>query len=406
MLSRKARLQVLVFVVIALVTTAFVGAKYAGLNRLFGVGSYTVKLELSDGGGIFTNGEVTYRGVPVGRVGPLRLTDAGMEADLLLDSSAPPIPVNSQAVVANRSAVGEQYVDLQPRTGDGPYLAAGSVIPRESTTLPLPVQTFLTNLDDLTASVPTGDLRTVVDELDNALQNSGPDLQLLMDTASSFTQSASDNLPQTHRLIDDGATVLRTQADSSGEWRDFSRNAHLFAAQLKTSDGDLRRLIAAAPPAATEISGLLKDTDPGLPVLLANLLTTSQVFSARTDGLEQLLVTTPKAVAATSAAITPGGGKVSLALTFFDPPPCRTGYGSTPVRSSADTSPLPFNTAAACTLPAGSATSVRGSQNAPHPGLSPVAVPGGAGGLTDLTRFAGQPTSTDLEEMLWLRNGN
>ena len=143
MLTRTVRLQVLAFVVIALAAVAFVGANYAGLDRLFGGGTYVVRLQLDDGGGLFTNSEVTYRGVAVGRVGELRLTDDGMEADLVLDDSAPRIPVDTKAVVANRSAIGEQYVDLQPRGDGGPFLDDGAVIRKESTTVPMPVTTLL-----------------------------------------------------------------------------------------------------------------------------------------------------------------------------------------------------------------------------------------------------------------------
>ncbi|MFJ7218286.1 MCE family protein [Amycolatopsis sp. NPDC098790] len=400
MLTTRVRLQVVAFVVISLVTVAFVGANYAGIDRLFGGSGYTVKLELAEGGGIFTNGEVTYRGVAVGRIGDLRLTPSGMEADLVIDGSAPPIPANAQAVVANRSAVGEQYVDLQPRTSDGPYLAGGSVIPREKTTLPMPVQHLLGDLDSLTASVPTGDLRTVVDELDDALRGTGPDLQVLLDTATSFTKDAAVNLPQTTKLIDDGSTVLRTQLDSSAEWRSFTGNAKLFAAQLSSSDGDLRRLIATAPPAASELGTLLRETDPGLPILLANLLTTAQVFQTRTGQLEQLLVATPKVVAATSTAFDGGEGNLGMALTFYDPLPCRAGYEGTKFRPSTDTSPLPFNTGASCTLEPGDATSVRGSQNARHLPVPPAAVPGSGAPLT--ASSDGLAVSPTLEEMLWL----
>ncbi|MFJ9785148.1 MCE family protein [Amycolatopsis sp. NPDC101161] len=400
MLTTRVRIQVVAFVVISLVTVAFVGANYAGIDRLFGGSGYTVKLELAEGGGIFTNGEVTYRGVAVGRIGELRLTPSGMEADLVIDGSAPPIPSNAQAVVANRSAVGEQYVDLQPRTSDGPYLAGGSVIPREKTTLPMPVQHLLGDLDSLTASVPTGDLRTVVDELDDALRGTGPDLQVLLDTATSFTKDASVNLPQTTKLIDDGSTVLRTQLDSSAEWRSFAGNAKLFAAQLSSSDGDLRRLIATAPPAASELGNLLRENDPGLPILLANLLTTAQVFQARTGQLEQLLVATPKVVAATSTAFDGGDANLGMALTFYDPLPCRAGYEGTKFRPSTDTSPLPFDTGASCTLAPGDATSVRGSQNARHLPVPPAAVPGSGAPLT--ASSDGLAVSPTLEEMLWL----
>ncbi|RSM63307.1 ABC transporter substrate-binding protein [Amycolatopsis sp. WAC 01376] len=397
MLTARVRIQVIAFVVLALATTAFVGANYAGLDRLFGASGYTVKLALTDGGGLFTNGEVTYRGVAVGRVGELRLTAGGMEADLLIDDDAPRIPANSRAVVANRSAVGEQFVDLQPRTGDGPFLAEGSVIPREATSVPLPVQHLLTDLDSLTASVPTEDLRTVVDELDNALRGSGANLQVLLDSTTDFTKQAADHLPQTESLLTDGSTVLKTQVDSSQAWRQFSGNAKQFAEQLSRSDGDLRRLITTAPEAATQLSGLLRDNEPGLPILLANLLTTSQVFSARTDGLRQLLINTPKAVSAVDASVDEQSGKIELVLTFFDPMPCTKGYEGTKTRSSADLAPLPFNTGAACTLDKGNPSSVRGSQNAPKGGVPPAAIPGGFGA-------DGQPTSTSLEEMLWLRN--
>ncbi|MQA10055.1 MAG: MCE family protein [Pseudonocardiaceae bacterium] len=400
MLPRRVRIQVLAFVLVALSAVTFVGANYAGLDNLFGSG-YVVKLRLSEGGGVFTNGEVTYRGVAVGRVGELRLTDDGMEADLRIDDSAPPIPSNTEAVVANRSAIGEQYVDLQPRTEDGPYLADGAAIPMESTSLPLPVSTVLRNLNDLNASIPTNSLRTVVDELYNATQSSGANLQVLMDSSRSFTWEAADHLPQTSTLIEDGATVLRTQYDSSRAWRSFSEDAKLFASELASADGDLRKLIGTAPRAATQLSGLLKDTNPGLSILVANLLTTAHIFKARTGGMEQLFVTMPKAVAATSTAITPNRGNISMALTFFDPPPCTAGYG-TRYRRGENTSRGEFNSAARCTLPASSGRNVRGSRNAPKGGVPPAAKPGSVQFAGPLGAPSLGSVSTSLEELLWL----
>ena len=399
MLTARARVQVIAFVVVALTAVAFVGANYAGLSRLAGNDGYVVRLRLAEGGGIFTNGEVTYRGVAVGRVGDLRLADDGIEVDLRIDDSAPPIPANLLAVVANRSAVGEQYVDLQPRTGGGPFLTDGSVIPRESTRLPLPVATLLGDLSSFSASVPGGSLRTVVDELYDATRGTGPSLQVLLDSTGSFTEAAAAHLPQTATLIQDGSTVLATQLESSRAWRSFARDARLFAGELASSDGDLRRLIVTAPGAASELGDLFVDTDPQLSVLVANLLTTAQVFQVRTAGMEQLFVTLPKAVAATSTSITPDRGELSLALTFFDPLPCVAGY-DTSYRPSDDVSPRPLNTQAACALPRGSASSVRGSQNAPHPGVPPAAAPGGVAGPLGLPALPA--VSTTMEELLWL----
>jgi phospholipid/cholesterol/gamma-HCH transport system substrate-binding protein len=408
MLTRVVRIQVVAFVVIALAAVAFVGANYAGLDRLlggwFGADSYTVALQLDDGGGIFTNSEVTYRGVAVGRVGELRLTDDGMEADLVISDDAPPIPADARAVVANRSAIGEQYVDLQPSSTAGPFLADGGVIPRSAAAVPPPVTDLLGDLSAFNRSVPTGSLRTVVDELYAATNDTGPDLQVLLDSSISFTDTAAEHLPQTSTLIDDGAVVLRTQLDSSAAWRSFSRNAKLFATELADSDGDLRALIGAAPAAATQLSRLLSDTNPSLSVLLANLLTTAEVFDARTDGLEQLFVMTPRAVAATSTAITPDGSHLSVVLRFFEPRPCVRGYESTVYRKGEDVRPGLLDARARCTLPKGDPRLVRGSQHAPTGGVPDPAIPGGGArlpgplGAPDLA-----PVAENVEELLWPR---
>ncbi|MFI9008348.1 MCE family protein [Actinosynnema sp. NPDC053489] len=364
MITRRIKAQIALFAVIALLGVTYVGARYAGLVVVDD--GYAVRLELARAGGLFTGGEVTYRGVPVGRVGPIALGEGVVEVELRIDGAAPPIPADVDAVVANRSAVGEQYVDLRPRGGDGPYLGDGSVIPRSRTAVPLPVERVLTGLDDLARSVPVDSLRTVVDELDQALRGTGPDLQALLDATTRFIESATAHLPATTRLIADSATVLRTQVDHAAAINSFADDARLVAARLRGSDGDLRRLIGAVPGASEQVSALLRESGPNLGVVLANLLTTADVLVTRQGALEEVLVTVPDAVSVGASAIGSGQARFGLALTFFEPPPCRAGYEGTPRRSGLDTSAGPFNTAAACTLPRGSGTGVRGSQNAPR----------------------------------------
>ena len=133
MLTRKTRLQVIAFVVIAFVGIGYAGARYAGLDRLLGPRGYVVTMNLADSGGIFDNAEVTYRGVPVGRVGEMKLTSDGIQVPLDIEAGNDRIPRDVDAVVTNRSAVGEQYVDLRPKTDSGPYLEDGSVIRKQAT---------------------------------------------------------------------------------------------------------------------------------------------------------------------------------------------------------------------------------------------------------------------------------
>ncbi len=375
MLTVGTRLRIAAFVVIAITVIAFTGIHYASVGRYVGLpGYYVVRMDLRDAGGIFTNADVTYRGVSVGRVGAMRLTATGVQADLDINDSAPRIPARVQAVVADLSAVGEQYVDLRPTASGGPYLTAHSVIPAGATQVPLPVISLLTNIDGLVTSVPQQSLRTVVNELGHAFQGQGPSLQVLLDTGSSFTKAASENVPQTTQLIDEGRTVLATQQDESRALERFGTSAQLLAGQLDQSDPDLRRLIAATPQAATQLGGLLQDNTPSLGVVLANLLTASDVTVTRVNGVEELLTGLPAAVAAGSTVINSKGANFGMALTFFSPLPCTAGYGGTTYRNGLDTGPTPaLNTGASCTSPASSGIDVRGSAHAPPGGGVPPA---------------------------------
>lgn len=381
MLTRRVRLQIIAFVVIALVGVSYAGFRYAGIDRLFGPRGYAINVSLADSGGIFTGAEVTYRGVTIGRVGPLTLSKDGVSVELDIDSNDTQVPANAEAVVADRSAVGEQYVDLRPSTDSGPYLAAGATIPQARTATPPPVQGLLTNLDNLASSVPTQSLQTVVDELDTAFQGTGPNLQTLLDTTSSFTQAAAQNLPQTTRLLADSNTVLQTQLDKSSDILSFSHSLAQLAAQLKSSDGDIRKLITNAPQAADQIDGVLRDSGVSLGNLTANLLTTSQILLPRKDGLEQILVTYP-AVIGGSYTVIPGDGTAhfGLAVNLFDPPPCTKGYEGTAKRAGDVTTPVAPNTQAYCAEPTGSPIDVRGAQNAPYGGKPAVPVAGAGGG--------------------------
>jgi phospholipid/cholesterol/gamma-HCH transport system substrate-binding protein len=369
MTGRMVRLQLLAFAAVTALGVSYVGASYAGLADRVVNHPYTVRAQFADSGGIFTGAEVTYRGVPVGRVGALRLTSDGVSVDLRLRHGTR-IPSDTLAVVADRSAVGEQYVDLQPRTDNGPYLHGGSTVARADTRIPLPTTTLILSLDRLVQSVGKQNLRTTVDELGKAFSGTGPDLSRLVDSGNQLVQSASDALPQTVSLIENSKAVLKTQVDKGSAIKSFSRDLAALTGQLKSSDPDIHRIIDGGTPAVDELNALLTASRQDLAVLLANLITGGQTVVARLPGVEQTLVTFPVTVAG-SFTVAPGDGTVhfGMVLNANDPPPCLQGYG-TQRRDPSDTSERPANASARCTAPRGSPTSVRGAQNAPGAGSS------------------------------------
>ena len=368
MITMSVRIKVIVFVVVSLLGTGYVAIRYVGLgDRLLGHG-YTVYVDLADGGGIFANAPVTYRGVPVGRVTAVTLHGTGARITTRIEDAVR-VPDGLRAVVAHRSAVGEQYLDLRPDRDGGPYLRDGAVIPRERTGVPLPPETLLANLDALVRSVDPDDLAVLIDELGAAFEGSETALRTILDASTLVLDDAVANLPQTVTLIRDGATVLRTQAESAEMIRQWAAGLARLAETVRASDGDLRRILAAGPPAAVELVALLDGLEPAIGALLGNLIAVNGVAARRLAGIEHLLVVYPLAVAG-GFTVTPGDGTAhfGLALNVNDPPPCV--YGGTPTCTAADQA---------------RGSNVRGSNNAPRAGGPP---PAGSG-----AEPAGEPST-------------
>ncbi|CAM5592557.1 hypothetical protein SALBM217S_07071 [Streptomyces griseoloalbus] len=354
MITLAVRLKNLAFLLVAVLALSYLGIRYADLGRHVGVADhYTVEVRLPRTGGLFTHADITYRGVSVGRVGPIGLTDDGVVAELRIKNSVPRIPADTKAVVAGLSAVGEQYVDLRPESDGSPYLTDGARIEQTDTQVPAPVTDVLASVDDLVRSVPQDDLRTVVDELGTAFEGHGDDLQVLLDSGSGFVRAADRALPSTTLLIHDGETVLRTQAQEGEAIRGFATGAEELARALKGSDADLRRLLAVTPVAATQVSGVLRDLDPSLGVVLANLLTTAGIAVTRQRGIEELLVTYPAGELSRLHRRRRREAEPRHGRHLLRPPALHRRDGATRYRNGHDlgTAP-PLNTGAAFTAPA------------------------------------------------------
>lgn len=388
MITRSIKIQLVAFLVITCVGISYVSATYIGLTDSLFHRQYTVSLDLSRTGGLFENAEVTYRGVTVGKVSTLQLTPTGVRAKLLLDKKTP-VPSDAVAVVAERSAVGEQYVELEPSRRGGPYLHDGSVIPRSRTQLPITATQLLLHLDKLLNSVNRKDLSTVISELNAAFANTGPALQALLDNGDQLLTSASANLGPTTRLIEDGRVVLDTQLASADSIRSFAKHLRSLTRQLDESDPDLRRLLDNGAASAPEVTDLLHRLDPSLGLLLGNLVTIGGLASVRLPGIRQILVEYPDVVAGGLTVVADGTSHVGLVLDSV-PPPCTKGYGSTQKRYPQVTANDEANDKAQCREPATSTTDVRGTQHAPGPTGKAPTDPGPSGGGADSTTPTGR----------------
>jgi phospholipid/cholesterol/gamma-HCH transport system substrate-binding protein len=369
---RRTKVQLAIFGLVAVLGILFTGGRYAGLGAAVPGHDpgFLVKADFVDSGGVFKGAEVTYRGVPVGKVESLELPkdSDGILVHLRLKPGTK-VPSPTKAFVANRSAVGEQYVDLQPQNDGTTYLHDGDVIPRSRTAIPIQPTQLVVNLDKLVRSIDVADVTTVLDELGRAFDGSAQDLQRLIDAGDALTETATQNLPQTLKLIEDSKPVLETQRQLASSFKSYNRDLAALSAQLRSSDPDFRKLFQTGTDSARETVSFLEANRAKLPVLLQNLVFVAQVQNVRIPAIRQILTTYPNIVAG-GFTVTPGDGTAHFGFVFNqDAQPCPAsdpGYAGTPRRDPADVTPRQSRLTAYCSKQSPSPQTVRGARNVPR----------------------------------------
>ncbi len=296
MLTRFVRIQLLIFTIIGIIGLTAMVFFYIQAPMLLGIGRITVSVELPGTGGLYRFSNVTYRGVQVGKVTAVSLTAHGAKATLSLGTS-PKIPANLQADVLSVSAVGEQYVDLRPRTDSGPYLHDGSVIAMHDTTIPQAVGPMLDQVNALVKSLPKNKIGQLLDESFQAFNGAGYDLGSLSDSASRISADSNNIVERTRALTEDSQPLLNAQAQTTDSIRTWARSLAGISDVLANDDSQVRTVLENGPGALDEASRLFEQIKPTLPLLLANLTTIGQIGVTYHPSIEQVLVLMPAAVA-------------------------------------------------------------------------------------------------------------
>ena len=374
-LHRRVKIQLAIFTVIAVVALAVMSLHFVKLPAmLFGVGRYTVKMELPETGGLYSTGNVTYRGAEVGQVQSVRLTDTGVEAVLSLKSGIH-IPSDLKAEVHSQSAIGESYVELLPRTGSSPPLRDGDVIPLADTSVPPDINALLSAANTALGAIPHDNLKTVIDESYTAVGGLGPELSRLIMGSSNLAIDARKNLDPLVALIDQAQPVLDSQTHTSDAIQGWASHLATVTSELQTHDEAVAGVIDKGGPAFGEARQLIERLQPALPTLLANLVSVSQVALTYQNDIEQLLAVFPMSINAEQAGILGNlntkqayrGQYLSFNLNLNLPPPCTTGFLPAQQQRIATFEDYPKHPAGDlyCRVPQDSWLNVRGARNYP-----------------------------------------
>ncbi len=377
--TRRTAITLAIFSAISLVMAGIVGLYYAHLPAVYlGIGRYTVKVELERAGELYRAGNVTYRGVEVGKVSKMQLTDNSVEAVLSLQSGFK-IPADLTAHVHSTSAIGEQYIDLVPRSGNGPMLKNGDVIPQDRTSIPPNINSLLAAANRGLTAIPRDNLKTVVDESYTAVGGLGPELSRFISGGATLASDARKNLDAILTLIDESKPLLDSQIDSADSIQGWAAHLATVTKQLQTVERDNSAFSGALPqigPVFDSVRNVIDRVEPTLPDAVSNLDKVGDVALTYRDNVEALLVQLPQIVADAQAIQLADkdmkgpyrGLGLSFNLNLNWPPPCTTGFFPVQQQRSAvfeDTPPRPPGLVY-CRIPQDSNfNAVRGARNYP-----------------------------------------
>ncbi|MGI9125590.1 MAG: MCE family protein [Mycobacterium sp.] len=376
-LSRRILIQLALITVIAMFAMGLMALQFLKLPaKFFGIGRYEVTVQLPETGGLYSTGNVTYRGVDVGRVKSVSLSDSGVNAVLSLKSGID-IPSDLKAEVHSQSAIGEQFVDLIPNNGTSPPLKNGDVIPVSRTSVPPDINETLDTANAGLLAIPRDNLKTAVDESYIAFGGMGQQIHDIIKGSTTLAIDARKSLDPLISLIDNSKPVLDSQVNSSAAIQAWASHLATVTSELQSKNDAVADFIdqegiIITPDKAKNLIDRLK---PTLPVLAANLSAVSQVALTYQNDVEQLLVVLPQAVAVGQGTFlankdTPPpykGEYLSFNLNINLPPACTTGF--LPAQQARNPSLTDWPDRAPgdlyCRVPADSPFNVRGARNIP-----------------------------------------
>lgn len=370
MLSRLTRIQLSIFAIVTVLTVGAISIFYLQLPAAVGIGTYRVTADFVAGGGLYENANVTYRGVTVGRVESVGLSDDGVVAKMRLNSGTP-VPENVTATVKSVSAVGEQYIDLvPPEKAASATLRDGSNIGVDRTAIGQDIAGLLQEAEALVTSVGDSRIQDLLRETFKAFNGSGPELARMIQSARWLVDEANANYGQVNQLIDQAGPFLDAQIRGGDDIRSLADGLARFTTEVANADPQLRTTLQTAPGATAEANELFSGIRPSFPVLAANLANFGRIGVIYRKSLEHSLVVFPALMA---ALLTVGGGlpadeggKLDFKIDLQDPPPCLTGFvPPSEMRSPADETLRELPKDLYCKTPQNDPAVVRGARNYP-----------------------------------------
>ncbi|MFS0901268.1 MlaD family protein [Mycolicibacterium litorale] len=265
-----------------------------------------VRVPLPESGGLLPAQDVTLRGVPIGRVESVNLTDRGVTAVAIFNENVR-IPQHTTARVSALTPAGEQYLDFRPQTDQGPYLTDGSTLSDDQTSVPVSFSQLISNFEGALKQVDPQKIAAIESEL--RVSKDGPHkLAALVDGGTFLITTLDSVLPETVSVLRTSRTVFTTLGDVHSGLQATTQNLQNILQGVNAMDSGYRALVDEGSAPLTQLDNIIADNSDTMVQLLGNLTTIAQLSVVRVPALQALFPTNRRSVVeALNTAVHDGG---------------------------------------------------------------------------------------------------
>ena len=283
---------------------------------------YEMKVAVRDGQGLVAGTDVRIAGVNIGSVQGVELNDEldRTVATLEIEDEFAPRPIDTKAIVRQRSLLGERYVELSAGTAAGPTLEEGGTLDPAQVDEQVSFEDVIATFDEETrdelsswlteygAGLEGGgqSLSAVLAALDPLAVETGEALEVvrrqqeetsaLIREGGGALSALSERQGQLSGLIANSARTFRATAAKDEEFADAMTILPTFLDELRVTSArnaefseDTKPLLDQLRPAATELTPVARDLEAYAPDLRRALKGTETMARTTKKGVPAVL---------------------------------------------------------------------------------------------------------------------
>ena len=233
---------------------------------------YRFKVNFPEATQLAQEADVRISGVPVGRVKKKELDGDLTSVEIELDEQYAPVPADSEAVLRQKTLLGETYVELSPGTTGGPMVPDGGELDEGQVSPTVELDEIFRAFDAKTREA----FRVWLDQQGRAFEGRGEDINDALGNLAPFAEDTSEVLEildrherATQQLVRDTGEVFAALTERKGQLRQLIVNSNRLFDATARRDAELADTFRVFPTFLDEsrvttdrLTEFAGDTDP------------------------------------------------------------------------------------------------------------------------------------------------